>query len=294
MRRIYIIFVLLCALAAKSQQHIMIVHFADDSKICYENMKTTSVDFVFDDGTEDGGKGCMRVFQGDGAPYVYDIADIDSITYETCVFESHQGHEYVDLGLPSGIKWAKCNIDAESPEDAGNYYSWGETEPKDEYDEKWYKFYDANKKLLKYNSDEKQGVVDNKRVLEPEDDVAHVKWGNGWRVPSPDDWEELRRNSRRSATTLNGIKVGKVTGPNGNSIYLPLAGYIPYDKIWFYGKSGTFWLNELIPDPRTPDPNFRGGEHCSFAEAFGAAPDVYSSEPRRHIGCMVRAVWDGK
>ena len=106
------------------------------------------------------------------------------------------GHEYVDLGLPSGLKWATCNVDATTPEEYGGYYAWGETEEKENYCWNTYKWCnDSLSTLTKYCTDDSYGIiVDNKTILDPEDDVAHVKWGGSWRMPTIDEYKELIYN----------------------------------------------------------------------------------------------------
>ena len=141
-------------------------------------------------------------------------------------FFNPNGYEYVELGLPSGIKWATCNIGATKPEEYGGYYAWGETEEKSYYDWDTYKWCNGTyNSLTKYCTDSGSGRVDNKTVLDPEDDVAHIKWGGSWRMPTRDEIKELNDNCTWQWTTLNGVNGYRVTGPNGNSIFLPAAGY---------------------------------------------------------------------
>lgn len=109
------------------------------------------------------------------------------------------GHEYVDLGLPSGNLWATCNMGASSPTGYGDYYAWGELSPKSRYDWSSYKFYEATGSFLKYNK--KDGLT----VLEPEDDVAFLKWGGNWQIPSPEDWEELTDNVNVYVVSNHGL-----------------------------------------------------------------------------------------
>ena len=143
------------------------------------------------------------------------------------------GHGYVDLGL--SVKWATCNVGATKPEEYGNYYAWGETEPKTTYDWSTYKWATATQKkwgwdletLTKYNTNANYGTVDNKTVLDPEDDAAHVNWGGAWRMPTRAEWLELYENCIWKGTDdYNGTGVAGqiVTGFNGNSIFLPVAG----------------------------------------------------------------------
>lgn len=167
----------------------------------------------------------------------------------------HNGHEYVDLGLPSGTLWATCNIGAESPEDYGHYFAWGEVKPKDVFDWDTYKYgkcltdiddnpYEGS--LTKYSEDSKFGAVDNKTELALEDDAAYVNWGEGWRMPSIDQIEELI-DDRYTTTTwekVNGVYGRKVTSDlNGKSLFLPAAGY----RGWLNGDGpyGLFWSRSL-------------------------------------------------
>ena len=136
------------------------------------------------------------------------------------------GHEYVDLGLPSGLKWATCNVGAIKPEEYGGYYAWGETEEKSNYDWSTYKWcngsYDTQ---TKYCTNSSYGTVDNKTVLDPEDDVAHVKWGGTWRMPTDEEVKELVKKCNWNWTCINNVYGYKITGPSGNNIFLPAAGY---------------------------------------------------------------------
>ena len=156
------------------------------------------------------------------------------------------GHEYVDLGLPSGAKWATCNVGATKPEELGGYYAWGETEEKDAYLWRTYKLCTGNgSSMIKYCTNSSKGTVDNKTVLDPEDDVAHVKWGGSWRMPTLDELKELRRKCSWEWTTLNGVNGYKVTGPNGNSIFLPAAGSRSGEVLSGSGSNGGYWSSSL-------------------------------------------------
>ena len=156
------------------------------------------------------------------------------------------GHEYVDLGLPSGLKWATCNVGASSPEDYGGYYAWGETEEKSNYEWSTYKWCNGSQSTLtKYCTNSSYGTVDNKTVLDPQDDVAHVKWGGTWRMPTTAEFEELCDNCTWTWTTQNGVNGYKVTGPNGNSIFLPAAGYRSGTKAYYRGGYGYNWSSSL-------------------------------------------------
>ena len=129
------------------------------------------------------------------------------------------GHEYVDLGLPSGTKWAICNVGAAKIQDHGGYYAWGETKEKSNYDWSTYKW-----------SDDEEGYVMTKYfnkndILAPEDDVAYVKWGGTWRMPTLEELQELSDNCTWNRTSISGVNGYKVTSKtNGNSIFLPAVG----------------------------------------------------------------------
>ena len=169
--------------------------------------------------------------------------------------DSVNGREYVDLRLPSGTLWATCNIGADTPEGYGSYFAWGETEPKDIYDWKSYKygrFFNEQYELNKYCTDSiygLEGFVDNLTLLEPNDDAAMVSWGADWRMPTREDWEELYQNTIYTITALNGVDGCLFTASNGNNLFLPAAGY------WWGGEFngagiGVYWsssINEEFP-----------------------------------------------
>ena len=122
--------------------------------------------------------------------------------------------EAIDLGLPSGTKWANMNVGAEYPEDCGDYYAWGETEEKYYYASSTYAYYEDGS-YIDIGSD----------IAGTEYDVAHVNWGGDWQMPTLDQIKELLDNCTYTWTTVNGVKGGEFTGPNGNSIFLPAASY---------------------------------------------------------------------
>lgn len=148
------------------------------------------------------------------------------------------GHEYVDLGLPSGLKWASCNIGATKPEEYGDYYAWGETETKTEYASKNYKWYNGSSSIEKYNS--------NNDNLELEDDVAHIKYGDGWRMPTPEECKELVSNCTVQESKRNGVNGYMFTSKiNGNSIFLPKAGRKFENSSYYVTESGYYWTSRL-------------------------------------------------
>lgn len=153
-------------------------------------------------------------------------------------------YEYVDLGL--SVKWATMNVGAESPEDYGDYFAWGETEPKSTYDWGTYKWCNGSSNTMtKYCTSLIYGKVDPKTTLDPEDDAAHVNWGGDWRMPTMDELNELRNNCTWTWTSQNGVNGYKVVGPNGNSLFLPAAGGRSDGYLGIAGSYGFYWSSSL-------------------------------------------------
>ena len=159
--------------------------------------------------------------------------------------------EYVDLGL--SVKWAKWNLGAKAPEEIGDYFSWGELNPKSEYNQDNYKFKE-NELFTKYNTKEKYGNVDNLSQLELSDDAAHQILGGNWRMPTAKEAKELRDNCSLSKTTINGIKgwkfTSKIKGYTDKWIFLPDAGHMNGDKVASSTES-FYWTSSLYI--RRPD-----------------------------------------
>ena len=154
--------------------------------------------------------------------------------------------EYVDLGLPSGTLWATMNIGADRPQAYGDYFAWGETEPKEDYSWKTYKWCDGSgDSLTKYCTDSVHGTVDNMVELEPQDDAAYVNWGPSWRIPTLEQHKELINHCTWTWTTSKGVYGYRVTGPNQNSIFLPAAGYRIGTMTSLEGTYGDFWSRTL-------------------------------------------------
>ncbi|MBR3938675.1 MAG: hypothetical protein IKJ67_01695 [Bacteroidales bacterium] len=136
------------------------------------------------------------------------------------------GHDYVDLGLPSGLKWATCNVGANTPEGYGNYYAWGETTTKSSYTE-------DNSRTYKVSMNDISGNANY--------DAARANWGSTWRMPTETEMEELRDNCTWTWTTKNGVNGMKVTGSNGKSIFLPAAGNCEGPSHIDVGELGRYW-----------------------------------------------------
>lgn len=136
------------------------------------------------------------------------------------------GHEYVDLGLPSGLLWATCNVGATAPEAYGNYYAWGDIITKSNYTSSNYSTYNVQITDISGNA---------------QYDAATANWGGDWRMPTKDEVNELRNNCTWTWTTQNSVNGYNVEGPNGNSIFLPAAGYYSYQSFKDAGTRGFYW-----------------------------------------------------
>ena len=167
-------------------------------------------------------------------------------------------HEYVDLGLPSGTLWATCNIGANNPEEYGDYFAWGETEGyndgKTDFSWSTYKWckgsYDMLTKYCGWGEYGYNGFTDNKTELDLEDDAAYVNWGPEWRMPTYEQFRELyNSNTTTEWTTQNGVYGRKITSKaNGNSIFLPAAGYRSNSSLNCVGSHGFYRSRTLCSD----------------------------------------------
>ncbi len=153
-------------------------------------------------------------------------------------------HEYVDLGLPSGTLWATCNVGAREPDGWGDCFAWGETKDKDDWD-CTYKYGDNDDDKTKYNS------TDGLTTLEAKDDAATANWGKEWRMPTSSEWDELINECTWTWATIDGVDGYEVTGPNGNTIFLPASGYCSDDECDLedtLGNEGYYWSSSLVED----------------------------------------------
>ncbi len=191
------------------------------------------------------------------------------------------GHEYVDLGL--SVKWATCNVGAETPEDNGDYFAWGETTPQsnnryywDSY--KWYK--DNYNDLTKYCTQARYGKVDNKTSLELADDAARANWGGSWRMPTEKELNELFYHCSckwELSFFLSGYRF--TSEVNGNSIFLPAAGIRRYHSLDAEDEAGSYWSSSLS----------KSESIFATHHGFNKYRTWYNDEERFH-GLSVRAV----
>ncbi len=185
---------------------------------------------------------------GDGEINIADInAVIDIILGRNA--EPEPEHDWVDLGLPSGTLWATCNVGANSPEEFGHHFAWGETEPKDVYDWSTYKWCNgSDTTITKYCTNSEygyNGFVDNKTELDLVDDAAYVNWGPSWCMPTFEQQQELYENCSSVWTTKNGVNGRLFTGPNGNTLFLPAAGGRWDGSLYYVGSYGYYWSRTL-------------------------------------------------
>ena len=197
----------------------------------------------------------MNVVQKDGKIVQFLVPDIDNV-----FFSGQEGpttkYEYVDLGL--SVKWAIFNVGATKPEEYGDYFAWGETEPKTDYSCSTYKWCNGSySTLTKYCNNSgygNDGFTDTLIVLTLEDDVAHVKWGGSWRMPTKAERDELRNNciwtwyssGNSEFGGVAGYKVtSKIEGYTNRSIFLPAAGYRHGTGFSGVGYYGSYWSSSL-------------------------------------------------
>lgn len=224
------------------------------------------------------------------------VSQLDSLNFKVNTIEDEEedkpvvpdtgvanGHVWVDLGLPSGTKWATTNVGASTPEGYGNYYAWGETTNKSTYNWSNYKWCNGStSSMTKYCSSSSYGTVDNKTTLDLSDDAAYVNWGTSWRMPTKAEQDELRNTSYTTWTwtTQNGVNGYIVTSKtNGNSIFLPAAGYRYGSSLYGAGSYGLYWSSSLDTS----------GSNYAFDLYFNSS-NVDLNYGNRYYGQSVRAV----
>ena len=192
-------------------------------------------------------------------------------------------HDYVDLGLPSGTLWATCNVGATTPEGYGDYFAWGETQPKDTYNWSTYQYCNGSFNTLTKYCDKYSfgynGYTDNLTTLLPEDDAATANWGSDWRMPTMEERRELYQNTTHTWTTQNGVKGRLFTATNGNSLFLPAAGYRDGTSLYYAGTYGVYWSSSLDTD----DPNLAW-------DLYFDSGHCHKSYDNRQYGLSVRPV----
>ena len=209
---------------------------------------------------------------------IYYRTATDGTTAEALAWEydPYNGYEYVDLGLPSGLKWATCNVGASSPEEYGNYYAWGETQPAPGFN-----YIESNCATygLSISELQSQGYIDNEGNLTSSHDAATANWGGSWRMPTKAEQQELRDNCTWIWTAQNGVNGYKVTGPNGSCIFLPAAGYRYGSSLYLDGGLGNYWSS-------TPDDD--AYDNSAYYLYFFTGSEYVGWDGIRHVGLTVR------
>lgn len=205
------------------------------------------------------------------------------------------GHKYVDLGLPSGTKWADCNVGASFSTESGNFYAWGEIKTKSDYSWRTYKYALIKHsrvfsyKITKYCTISRYGNTDNKKELDLSDDVARQLWGGKWRMPSKEQFAELLNNTTNEWAIVNGVKGRVFTAKNGNSIFLPATGIRNGMSLASEGSGAYYWSRTLCTDGSGIA---YGPDHAHFLFINKDRGDVgcHVAKNHRYLGGAVRPV----
>ena len=243
-------------------QNGIYIKMADGRTFCFSKDKIQKLSFK--------SEGQMQVETTDGQTHAYNIEEIKDVPM-TDKAVTKPGNA-VDLGL--SVMWASCNIGATQPEEFGECYAWGETEEKESYTHRTYEFYDGTGYFKNIGSN----------ISGTQYDVARAKLGGTWRMPTADELQELCDKCTWRWTSHNGVFGYLVTGPSGNSIFLPPTGY-KYDTEYYEkGLRGGYW-STTIRD------NTNEASGLSFPGAF-SQKGYYLTNFGRHYGHFVRAVKD--
>ena len=188
-------------------------------------------------------------------------------------------YEYVDLGLPSGTLWATCNVGANSPEEYGDYFAWGETTTKSSYSESNSTTYGLSTSTL-----QSRGIIGEDGNLTASYDVATTKWGGDWRMPTKEEMKELDEDCTWTWTTQNGVNGMKVTGPNGNNIFIPATGIRQGTNLGLRGSFGYYWSSTL----------YESGSNLAYTLYFDNGSRYWNNYGTRYVGFTVRPVMTKK
>lgn len=224
-----------------------------------------------------------------------DAIKIDTVNKGIQIINGTNGNEFevVDLGLPSGNLWATCNMGAASPEETGNLYAWGETQPKQTFEWSNYTWNNGENtpNPTKYGND-------GKTQLDYADQAPYVTMGQDWRIPSESDFRELltTRNCTSKWCKLNGVGGFLFTsvrkGYEDNSIFIPIAGMKDHDLIRFVGEYGWYWCNSLFYDSEKQK-SVTSEASTLWFEHNDVDNHIIKSRPRS-VGLPIRAIYIGK
>ena len=198
----------------------------------------------------------LYVHQNDGSYTEFVAATVDSITFSEQIpgTITNNGYQWVDMGLPSGLLWATCNLGANKPTDFGDYFAYGETQTKESYSPLTYKWYEGTNSfyIMKYgvlSIPDESGFIQT--LLELEDDAAYVKLGGNWRMPTIEEFEELLDSRYTNSCLINKNNVKGyliVSKKNGNTIFLPAAGYKDANDVRFLGEEFYYFTSSLTEE----------------------------------------------
>ena len=213
-----------------------------------------------------------QLVSGNGEPEALDPSEIDEPSKAS---GSIQGHEYVDLGL--SVKWATCNIGANSPEEYGLFFAWGETTG---YTAETHEFTRDN--YMWYNDATYNTSIFNNNTLSSSYDAAYVNWGTSWRMPTRTEFEQLLNKCTWTSTMQNGVSGFLVKGPNGNSIFLPEGGRHK-QTLEYEGTCGDYWTSTYYLANKT-------GDRAYHVFSFSSSTNRDSGVTYRYYGLNIRPV----
>ena len=210
---------------------------------------------------------------------------IENVTKDTEIYvvyretKKEQNHEYIDMGL--SVKWATSNIGASKQENYGNYYAWGAVQNKPPYDKESYKWWNSEtESYTKYFVNSESGEGDNKMVLDSEDDIASLLWKGAWRIPTIEEWDELKTKCEWIWTEISGVKGYVVINKSrDNYIFLPATGYYFENSTHLIGQAGYYWANSL-----------KQGSSEDAGYLYFYSDRLLSGYHERYVGHTVRAV----
>ena len=195
-----------------------------------------------------------------------DGTTVEALAWEE--YDPYNGYEYVDLGLPSGLKWATCNVGAETPEAYGNYYAWGETETKSVYTDE--NSVTSGEPMFDFSGNAQY-------------DAATANWGGSWRMPTKEQMEELVEYCEWEWTQVNGVNGAKVIGPNGSCIFLPAAGYRTGSFRYYGGYNGYYWSSTQYVSGAL-------SFECAYSLYFDNGGEDVDRDYNRYYGFTVRPI----
>lgn len=268
MRNWIISLCLVCSLTASAQMSYSRYDVNGDHEVNVTDV-TELVNIIL--GSRTSARGDIN---GDGEKNVVDVTEL--VNYILGIYKV-QGHEFVDLGLPSGTLWATQNMGASAPEQTGDYYAWGELEPKEIYTWATYTLCGGTSRTLsRYCGNADYGTVDNKVQLALEDDAANQQWGGLWRMPTKAQAQELKSQCKWVLDSARGCYL--LTGPNGNTLFMPLTGYKEGSNVYGKASAGYFWSSTLG----------NGYPYNAFCLVFEQS--AFDKNVLRHCGRTIRPV----